>query len=420
MSGKKDKSQIQVTLTTNNGPARFILNQERPCAIIAGGSTSKSQQLLGMIMNLMALKYCKEEFHVFYQDCTCYKRYDIPDDWLCVNNATVPQVLSVLDILNAVVYSRELLLEKQGFRTPEQYNSVQTEGKILKPYLYVLHCNVDVLNDGKVAEQLDKLMSIGRRVWMRVLLVIDDRTTCSVPTYVRDNCKTIIQVKRDGDLQVYYAPIEYAVSPRVNPNIFMGVSMEDGRRYELGSRDVHGIIRGKTNEEVREVLNWTLDNISYNHGDDIQVLIVSEIKDAVYEHRREELDETWVYDEYESYGAVFNALCATKDTIDIRYEALEQEGLKSADEYNLRYPDRPMSPALLVLVCEASGVVGVLYKELLTEILKKCRVTDVHVLLAVVESNGVMVPEDIHEACTLHIGKSKDDLYEITSTLRAE
>lgn len=57
------------------------------------------------------------------------------------------------------------------------------------------------------------------------------------------------------------------------------------------------------------------------------------------------------------------------------------------------------------------------YRELFTEILKKGRVTDVHVLLAVVESNGVMVTKDIHEVCTLHIGKSKDDLYEITSTL---
>lgn len=417
MSGKKDKSQIQVTLATNDGPARFILNQERPCAIIAGGSTNKSQQILDMIMTCMALKYRNEEFHVFYQDHTCCKRYDNPSDWLCVNNATVPQVLSVLDILNAVVYSRELLLENQGFRTPEQYNSVQSEDKVIKPYLYILHCNVDVLNDGRVAGQLDKLMSIGRRVWMRVLLVIDDRTTCSVPTYVRNNCKTIIQVKRDGDPQVYYAPIEYTVSPRVNPNIFMGVSMEDGHEYNLGTRDVHGIIRGKTDEEVRDVLDWTMANIESKHGDDIQVLIASEIKDGLYAGRREELDETWVYDEYGAM-TVLNALCATKDTINIRYEALEQEGLKSADEYNLRYPNNPMSPALCVLVCEASRIISRLsYRELFTEILKKGRVTDVHILLAVVESNGVMVPKDIHEVCTLHIGKSKDDLYEITSTL---
>jgi len=38
VSGKKDKSQIQVALTTNNGPARFVLNQERPYAVITGGS----------------------------------------------------------------------------------------------------------------------------------------------------------------------------------------------------------------------------------------------------------------------------------------------------------------------------------------------------------------------------------------------
>ena len=95
------------------------------------------------------------------------------------------------------------------------------------------------------------------------------------------------------------------------------------------------------------------------------------------------------------------------------------EALKSADEYNLRYPNHPMRPALCVLVCEANRIISrSAYRELFTEILKKGRVTDVHVLLVVVESNGVMVPKDTHEVCTLHIGKSKDDLYEITSMLR--
>ena len=418
MNGKKDNSQISVVLATSNGSKKFILNQERPCAIIAGGSTNRTQQLLDMIMNLMALKYRKEEFHVLYQDCTCYKRYDVPADWLCVNNATIPQVLSVMDILRAVIYSRQVLLDKQGFRTPEQYNNAQTDGEVIKPYLYVLHCTIDMLNNDEVAEQLYLLMTIGRRLWVRVLLAIDDKSVGSLPMYVREQCRTIVQAKIDGEPQVYYAPIEHEAEPRINPDIFMGVSMEDGYVYTLGNKDVHAIVRGNTNEEMCDVLDWALANIESNHGDDIEVLIASEIKDVVCEGRKEEFDETWVYDEYGT-DTVFNALCATRDTIQIRYEALDQEGLRCANEYSLRYPDHPMKPALLVLVCEASGI-GVMYRELLTEILKKGRVTDVHVLLAVVESNGIMVPKDIHEVCTLHIGKSKGDLYEITSTLRAE